>query len=183
MAKIDRQLIANYQEIDWKRLLRTDLGNGQLIKAETYFQRIKKVFDQILSSSIADTLSDDALQRIESQLNDFIQFLSSEILNFSDTSLRDKKVEAVKNKEWQIVNSLTPVIAYLSLNEDKGNIKDAEVILNNAKNEWEKESIKIKAQGDEILKTYKQLEDSINLADSLEGKSDVIRTAITRADE
>lgn len=180
---IDRILVENYFETDWKRLLRADLGNGQLTQAEPYFGRIRKMFDQILNNPITQTLSDDVQQRIEAQLNDFIQFVSTEILNFSDVSLREDKVLAVKNKEWQIANNLSTIISYLSLNEDRGNVKDAEVILNNAKAEWEKESLKIKSQNEEISKTYQQLEESIKLAGTLDEKSEVIKTAIDRAEE
>ncbi len=182
--KIDRQLVENYNELDWERLLRADLGNaGQLSAAKPYFDRIKNTFDSILNNPITDSLSDDANQRVEVELNNFITFLQSEIVNFSDVSLRKQKLTAVQNKEWQIITNLNAVISYLVLNEEKVNIKDTELLLENAKKELDLERAKSKSQNENIASTFDKLSESIKLADSLESKSGVIKTAIIRAEE
>ncbi len=110
---MERETIQKYREINWDKILRKDLGlRGQLVDAKLVLDRIKSIFDRIIENPITETLSSQANNEIKIQLVNFINFLNTNISNFSDVSQRERKIEEIKNIEWQIINSLGKVLTY-----------------------------------------------------------------------
>lgn len=181
---INRQLTNRYEEINWNRILRTDLGAaGQLTSAQPIFNRIKKVFDSLLKNSTTFSLSESATQQIEYQLTSFLQFIESSILNFSDVSLRDSKIQEIKSKEWEIINSLGSILHYLLFQDERPNTNETSIVLEDIKKEWGTEKEEMNLLKKNIPIVFDKLETSIALANKLQDNSSVIDTAIERANE
>ncbi len=99
---IDRNIIKQYQEIDWQKLLRKDLGQYSLEEAKPHLNRIKSVFDDILNYPGIDSLSVNFVNQLQGELRSFIQFAVQIINDFKDTSRRQTWLDNIKNKEYQI---------------------------------------------------------------------------------
>lgn len=179
-------LLHRYQQIQWERLLRSDLGNtGQLTDAKPVFDRIKSIFDRIIASSITATLSQQAKSEIEAELNNFLDFIDYNVLNFSDVAQRPQRIEEIKNIEWRIVGVLGKVLPYYPPTEEQ-KIDIAEVV-NQAvaplKKEWDTERSQLESFRLALPVYEKDLEKGLIVARQLVDNSGVIETAIARADD
>lgn len=179
---IDNNLLSQYNQIKWDKLLRKDLGPaGQLTTAEPVFNRIKTFFDIILNHEKINSLPDSEIEKINIELASFISFLNTSILNFSDVSLKNFKIKEVVKKEWQIILNLKNINQYFFYTNNFNPHNNPE--LATLKTDWNstKEEINSITKGVPML--VDKLAASIDIANKLTSKSDSIDQAINSADE
>lgn len=113
---INKDILAQYNDIAWKDLLREDLGDsGNLGEVKPNLDRIKGIFDRIIGYEI---LLNDVpnYQRIfESVLINFINGCQSQLVGSAYTNIAEKsnKIAFVRNTEESIVSQLGPIFSYL----------------------------------------------------------------------
>lgn len=183
---IDPELIRNYKKLKWDKLLRTDLGQaGELLKADPIFKRIKKTFDFIIEHPATESLTDVATNQIDFRLQDFINFVSGNIMTFSDVSLRNTKIQEIKNKEWEITESLSSIIQYFLLHYENQNLNTSEndLEINQIRQEWEEQKNELNTLKSSVPIILNNLETSIDLANNLQNNSETIKKAINSASE
>lgn len=120
--------IEEYKKIDWNKLLRKDLGEHSLEVAKQNFDRIKSIFDEILSYPNLDQLSDQFKNQLQSQLNSFAQFANQIINNFQNTGEKQAWITNIKNKEFEVYQNLSPIYNYIKTFDPARDTKLKDVI-------------------------------------------------------
>lgn len=139
-----------YKKIDWNKLLRKDLGEYSLEITKPNLDRIKSIFEEILNYPNLDQLSNQFKNQIKNQLNSFVQFANQIITSFQNTSDRQNWIDNIKNKEFEIYQSLSNVYSYIKDFDPGRDTKLKDVI--------KKSEERIKKLNEDLLKTEELLQ-------------------------
>lgn len=110
---IDPKIIEEYNKINWQKLLRKDLGEYSLEESKINLDNIKTIFDDILGYPNIDSLSPSFTNQLRSQLISFNQFQNQIISTFKDTGQKQTWINNIKNKDYEVFNSLAPIYNYI----------------------------------------------------------------------
>lgn len=83
---LDQNWVQQYKEINWNALLRKEFGEYSLEEAKPIFDRIKKLFDSILSNPEIENLSQNIHNQINTKIINFVQFCAGQIKTYQNTS-------------------------------------------------------------------------------------------------
>ena len=147
--------IEQYKKIDWNKLLRKDLGEYSLEIIKPNFDRIKSIFDEILNYLNLDQLSDQFKNKIQLQLDQFVQFANQIINNFRNTTDRSAWINNIKDREFDIYQNLSPVYRYIKDFDPGRDEKIKEVI--------KKSEGLIKKLNENLSKTEELLQQAVKL--------------------
>lgn len=112
---MDEGLINRYKKINWKGLLREDLGaSGNLVEAKETLDRIKVFFDRLLNSSIVENQDGEISNRINERLKQFLEYINNEVLIFSDVRKKDDILQGIKQQERDLINNLMVFASYIN---------------------------------------------------------------------
>ena len=107
--------IEEYKKLNWSSLLRKDLGEYSLEVAKPTYDRIKKVFDDILTFPSLFDLPTNYQNRVRNQLNNFIEFAERVRTSFQNTAERTTWIQSIRDIEESVWNELYPVYDYIRL--------------------------------------------------------------------
>jgi hypothetical protein len=126
---IKQEILNKYKELDWKSLLRGNLGeSGNLNEIDPNLQRMKSVFERILSYQSTLEQVPTYERTFESVLTQFIEGCNSNILtSYSDVSQRESKLAYVRQMEESYISQLSPVFNYLQFVDPANNTKQQEL--------------------------------------------------------
>jgi len=149
---INPDIKKQYDEIDWSKLLRKDLGEYSLEESKPQLDRIKSIFDDILNYPNIDNLSASFTNQVQSQLQNFVQFTNQIINNFKDTSQRQTWLDNIKNKEYEVFQNLSPIYNYIQAFDPSKDKKLKELVKNSEE--------RIKKLNEDLTKTEKLLNEA-----------------------
>jgi len=128
---INQEILKQYNDISWEKLLREDLGDsGNLKEVKPNFDRIKNIFDRIINYSV---LLDDVpnYKRIfENTLQNFINQCKNQLLGsaYTNTAEKTNKITAVRNLEESIISQLSPIFSYLQFADPKNEVQQKDLV-------------------------------------------------------
>ncbi len=125
---IEKDVIELYNQIDWAKLLRKDLGEYSLEEAKPHFDIIKNIFDDILGYPDIEILSTNFITIISNQVRSFYDFTNQIIDGFQDTAQRKNLLNHIKDKEYEIFQNLSPIYNYLNSFDQSEDTKISETI-------------------------------------------------------
>ena len=123
---MNKDLLKQYEEIDWNALLRKDLGSHSLKGAKASLNRIKQIFDDILGYENVYVLSRNYLTIVGEELVSWIDFCE-EIKKFGDTAEKQNFIYRISQKETNIFNALSQVISYVQTFDPRKNEQIKEI--------------------------------------------------------
>lgn len=152
---------SQYNEINWSKLLREDLGAFSLKEAEPQINNIKILFDNILNHPNIENFHQQFLDMLNSTVTQFAQFAAQVSTQYNNTAEKNIWLNNVKGQELAIFNHLQPIYNYINAlhpikevddDELKASWKERSAIINsNFKKSEEKlkkiEEILARAQG------------------------------------
>lgn len=126
---IKQDILNKYKELDWQKLLREDLGeSGKLNEIDQNLQRMKSVFERILSYQSTLEQVPNYERTFESVLNQFVDSCNTQLLtNYSDVTQRQTKLAYVRQMEESYIGQLSPVFNYLQFVDPANNTKQQEL--------------------------------------------------------
>lgn len=126
---IKQEVLNKYNELNWNALLREDLGeSGKLNEIDPNLQRIKNVFERILSYQSTLEQVPSYERTFESVLSQFIEACNTQIVtNYSDVTQRQTKLAYVRQMEESYISQLSPVFNYLQFVDPANNTKQQEL--------------------------------------------------------
>jgi len=126
---IKQEVLNKYKELNWNALLREDLGeSGKLNEIDPNLQRIKNVFERILSYQSTLEQVPNYERTFESVLSQFIEACNTQIVtNYSDVTQRQTKLAYVRQMEESYIGQLSPVFNYLQFVDPANNTKQQEL--------------------------------------------------------
>lgn len=139
-----------YEEIDWNKLLRQDLGEYSLEEASSSLDKIKTIFDDILNYPDFEKLSTQFTNSTQNQLQSFIQFSNQIINSFQNTAERQTWIDNIKNKEYEVFNNLSSIYNYIQIFDPSKDKKLKELVKNSEE--------RIKKLNEDLTKTERLLE-------------------------
>ncbi len=141
---INQEIIKKYNNLDWQKLLRENLGEaGKLNGIEQNLQRVKTIIDRIFSYQLTLEQIPNYERTFENVLNNLIQELNSQIID----SYSDVKLAFVRRKEESIISQLNPILTYLQFADPANDVRQKD-----------------------LEKKSKQLEDNLKTVDELTKK-------------
>jgi len=157
---INQDVLNKYNILDWKKLLRGDLGDsGKLDEIEPNLQRIKNIFERILSYISTLEQVPNYERTFESVINQFVDTCNSEIINgYSDVSQRQEKLTRVRQLEESFIGQLSPIFNYLQFVDPANNTKQEEL---------EKKSKEIENKLEEIDNLTKKVQKAVAVSGSI----------------
>ena len=126
---IKQDVLDKYKELDWKKLLREDLGDsGKLNEIEPSLQRMKSVFERMISYQSTLEQVPTYERTFESVLTQFIEACNTQILtSYSDVTQRQTKLANIRQMEESYISQLSPVFNYLQFVDPANNTKQQEL--------------------------------------------------------
>jgi NADH:ubiquinone oxidoreductase subunit 3 (subunit A) len=163
---ISAPVLERFEKVDWKGLLREDLGDsGNLKEASSNLDRLKDIFDSLLENPVLSDIPNHE-RTFETILNNFLDFCDGILVNYTDTTQKTQKIADIRQKEEEVINQLSPILNYVRF-LDPGNqkkvqelektLKEAGKLITDVKIKSE-ESKKI-AEKQEVSKYGKAFED------------------------
>lgn len=149
---IDLNLLKQYKEIDWQKLLRKDLWEYSLEESKWHLDRIKVIFDDILNYPDLEKLSDSFTNQLQSQIQNFIGFTNQIINSFRDTTQRQTWIDNIKNKEYEVFRNLSPIYNYIQAFDPSKDEKLKELV--------KKSEERVKKLNEDLNKTEKLLSEA-----------------------
>ncbi len=120
---MDQQLrdsIEQYRSLDWTSLLRKDLGSYSLEESKPSFEGIREVFDTIFNHADLENFPPQFLNSIRTHLQQFLQ-LKNQILGFQNINERQQWLDTIRNKEFELHQSMGPFYTFLVLKDPAKN--------------------------------------------------------------
>jgi len=115
-----RDFIQQYKDLDWSALLRKDLGSYSLEESKTSLDGVKEVFDTIINHPEIERFPSQFLHSIQTHLQQFLHF-KNQILNFQNVNERQQWLDAIRNKEFELQQSMGPFYTALILKDPARN--------------------------------------------------------------
>ncbi len=143
---MSRGTFDTYQDLKWKGLLRENMGPaGALTDAAESFSRIKKLLDRFASNAeVRNSIAQRSSNEIERWFKDFLAFTTNTISTYSDVKERERVIQAVKDKEAELGESLNkylylfPEESALSQEEHRRNIEQSQQLLETERQKYAK---------------------------------------------
>ena len=108
------QSIKKYRQINWKSLLKEDMGDYSLKEVKPVLDDIKGLFDEILSKdNLESILSQDHQNTLNSDL-DQLFYTVDRINNYSDKNNRDNEIHHIQELKKQVYSHLIPIVQVLN---------------------------------------------------------------------
>jgi hypothetical protein len=139
---INQETLKQYKNIDWGQLLRKDLGKtGELNEVKQNFDRIKSIFDKIISYEVLLDEVPNYQRTFEKAIQNFINLCNGQILgnSYTNTADRQSKITFIRSLEETLISQLSPVFNYFQFVDptNKGKqedlvkrLKDADTLIN-----------------------------------------------------
>lgn len=151
---IDPDIRQQYNNIDWHKLLRTDLGEYSLEEAKPQFDKIKRLFDYILNYPNIENLSTSFTNSVQTSLEQFLQFTNRVMQEFRDTGHKESWLSQIREEEFSIFQTLFPAYSYLHA-FDPAKDKELDGIVRTAKERSEEINTTL-SKAEQILSTAQQ---------------------------
>ncbi|OIO31628.1 MAG: hypothetical protein COZ49_04385 [Candidatus Yonathbacteria bacterium CG_4_10_14_3_um_filter_47_65] len=188
---INQEILKQYKNIDWDKLLRKDLGQtGELNEVKQNFDRIKSIFDKIISYEVLLNEVPNYQRAFEKAINNFINSCNSQILgnSYTNTADRQSKIAFIRSLEETLISQLSPVFNYFQFVDptNKGKqedlakrLKDADTLINKLEKAVDVSS-KI-AQKQEVVEYGNAFDEMANKTNAIRARRNIIAMYISLA--
>ena len=126
---IDQEILKKYKNLNWKDLLRENLGeSGRLTEIAPNLKRIKAILEKVLSYSATLEQLPRYQQSVQTIINNFVDSCNNEIINnYNDVTQRPSKVEHIRRLEESLVDQLSPILNYIQLIDPTNNARQQDL--------------------------------------------------------
>lgn len=148
---MDDDLLKQYKELDWNKLLRRNLGEYSLEKSKEDFNITRKIFDDVIAYAELNAMPEDYIADMNDTLRNWLD-LCGEIISFTDTTQKGYYINRIRQEKFDITAGLTEVMICMQMFDANKNER-----LNETTRVYDE---KIKQLDEKLKKTEKLLESS-----------------------